>query len=277
MKCEQEETDLHETVKAAGPAPGVGAWRDSWRALEQLYTEGAVAAIGVSNFNVDEMRELFEVAKVPPMILQGNLWSLFFDPHLMDLLKEHEVHFQVFNALNGILQNAYTGPKAIAAQKDMTLIGEHVGGTFPQVVLRWLIEQGISVIPRSSSSAHVQENAAIAEIGALNPAQIDRSRKAIEVLLRPQWLGLSRSQREKAWSSIEATFFNHIAEDVKLYWVNGEEKEVEVGQISPQGEDKQNTHTGHRFVARTKSGIERRFTVGLDRHHLFHIHKHDEF
>jgi diketogulonate reductase-like aldo/keto reductase len=70
MHCAAEEAALPERVKLAGPA---GDWRDSWRALEAMYREGRIRALGVSNFGRDELRELLGMASVRPRVLQHNV------------------------------------------------------------------------------------------------------------------------------------------------------------------------------------------------------------
>eukprot|EP00929_Paragymnodinium_shiwhaense_P093026 TRINITY_DN53064_c0_g2_i7.p1 TRINITY_DN53064_c0_g2~~TRINITY_DN53064_c0_g2_i7.p1 ORF type:complete len:220 (+),score=49.32 TRINITY_DN53064_c0_g2_i7:61-720(+) len=67
MRCEEEERSLPAAVHAAGPPPQPDSWKESWRALEDLYQKGQVRNIGVSNFALSEMEELLSMV---PSLLQ---------------------------------------------------------------------------------------------------------------------------------------------------------------------------------------------------------------
>lgn len=81
MNCAEEEAALPEAVKSAGPAPHLAGpddekpWIGSWKALEDMHSEGNIKWIGVSNFGLDELKELTALARVRPQLLQGNVWS----------------------------------------------------------------------------------------------------------------------------------------------------------------------------------------------------------
>jgi diketogulonate reductase-like aldo/keto reductase len=125
MHCEDEEAALPDVDKETGPPPGPDSWKESWAALEDLYTAGKVKMIGVSNFNVEEMKELELIAKVKPHLMQGNVWSLIFDPTLMHVLRQNKVHFQAYNALNGVLPSLTIGHNADPVQRRCSLLIVH--------------------------------------------------------------------------------------------------------------------------------------------------------
>jgi len=126
MNCEDEENNLPQFVKDAGPPPHLNkqnAWKDSWRALEELYTQHSterqgsdravrIASIGVSNFELNDMKALIEFAHIRPHIYQGNSWLISHDPHLMNFLQEHDIFFQAFAVMFGILQRGKDSPSA---------------------------------------------------------------------------------------------------------------------------------------------------------------------
>jgi len=184
MNCEEEENNLPDHVKNAGPAPhkfdgnGAPPWRESWRALEELYAEGKLKTIGVSNFNLNEMQELVITAKVKPMIFQGNIWAIFFDPHLTDFLKEHNIMFQAYSVMNALLPATHDSLddkvserikfalKYITSEGHNTLkeIAEKENNngrpfTAAQIILSWLMSSGVGVIPRTSNAQHIADNA----------------------------------------------------------------------------------------------------------------------
>ncbi|CAK0863058.1 unnamed protein product [Prorocentrum cordatum] len=108
MRCEEEEAELPQEVRRLGPAPHLDAdaWQGSWRALEQLYREGLISSIGVSNFDPRQMEALAGMAEIKPHILQGSLWHLLFDPALMEVLERHGVVFQATTVPAGAVASA---------------------------------------------------------------------------------------------------------------------------------------------------------------------------
>lgn len=117
MNCEEEENNLPIHVKNIGPPPHLdknNAYKGSWKALEDLYFEREqlvlqqqsnsnnrfqlhIGSIGVSNFNIDDMKQLISMARVIPHIYQGDSWLVLHDPLLMDLLFEHKIFFQAYS------------------------------------------------------------------------------------------------------------------------------------------------------------------------------------
>ena len=209
MRCAEEEEALPARVKAAGPSPlelrdvpGREPWRDSWRALEAAQREGQVQHIGVSNFDLGQLRELLAFATVPPALLQGNVWAVVFDPHLMRFLVEHKILFQAYGALSGVLPSLAPPPDstvqrarsaaAMAELEELRAVVSDRGRqllTVPMLLLRWLMQQGVAVIPRSASVSHLEENAEAAAAASnpdtqLFPDEVKQVRSAVEGLLR---------------------------------------------------------------------------------------------
>jgi diketogulonate reductase-like aldo/keto reductase len=131
------------------PVPSKDLYSDTWRAFELLYAEGRVRTIGVSNFQVDHLKRLFDEHGVVPAVNQIEL-----HPYLQqDELRE-------FHAGNRILTEAWS-PIAQGAVLDdpvITGIAEEAGRTPAQVVLRWQVQLGNVVIPKSVTPARIVEN-----------------------------------------------------------------------------------------------------------------------
>jgi len=245
MRCEEEEMELPTHVRDAGPPPhqDPNAWKESWRAFEFLYAHGDVARIGVSNFDHAELKELTRIAKIKPHLHQGNVWSLAFDPWLVETLKEHNVGFQAYNVMNGILNKH--NPEA---QEIIRTVGKDLGGlNMAQCLLSWLVHQGVSVIPRASSSANIESNAPAAVSGKLlSPEQMTQVENAVKILLKS-------SDQVETPKTVSATFFNKLAVSVRLMWLNPQNSELVVasGEIATGGNAGIQTHPGHKFVAIT--------------------------
>lgn len=130
--------------------PVSGKYKDTYRALEKLYEEGKVRAIGVSNFHVHHLEDLMEDCTITPMVDQVE-----FHPHLTqsDLRK--------FCQDNNIQFEAWSPLKKGRLFEDPTLmeIAEAHGKTVAQAMLRWDIQHGVVTIPKSIREKRIVENA----------------------------------------------------------------------------------------------------------------------
>lgn len=122
---------------------------DTWRAMERLYREGRVHAIGVSNFLPHHLEKLKEQCSVVPMVNQ-----IKFHPGMMQ--KEA---FDYCNA-NGIRLAAYSplGKGKVLTAPALSALGGKYGKTPAQICLRWIIQHGVVPIPKSSSVERMREN-----------------------------------------------------------------------------------------------------------------------
>lgn len=143
-------TDLLDLYLLHWPRKGMVA--DSWRALETLYREGRIRAIGVSNFEPHHIAELMETAEVPPAVNQVEL-----HPYL----QQRAVREYCFG--NGIAVEAWS-PIAKGSVIDDEVIGaiaaDH-GKNPVQVTIRWHLQHGIVAIPKSTKLERITSNAAV--------------------------------------------------------------------------------------------------------------------
>mmetsp|Transcript_3818 Transcript_3818/g.4230 ORF Transcript_3818/g.4230 Transcript_3818/m.4230 type:complete len:270 (-) Transcript_3818:85-894(-) len=135
-----------------------GTWKDSWRVMEDLYKQKKVRAIGVSNFSPSQLRELISFAKIKPHVFQTWIDPLNQAKDLHNICKENNIVLQAYSSLgtqwlargkkeNPVLTNPLLQQLAIKYNKQVA-----------QVVLRWLVQRGIAVIPRSNSEHHIASN-----------------------------------------------------------------------------------------------------------------------
>jgi 2,5-diketo-D-gluconate reductase A len=131
------------------PAPESDMYADSWLALEKLLADGKVRAIGVSNFLPEHVQRLVDLGGTVPAINQVELHPA---------LQQRDV--AVFNGAHGIATEAWS-PLAQGAVLDdpaVVDIAARHGRTPAQVVLRWHLQQGRVVIPKSVTPARIREN-----------------------------------------------------------------------------------------------------------------------
>lgn len=127
--------------------------KESWEALETLYKEGKLHAIGVSNYNIVHLNELLGHATVLPALNQVEYHPFYHQDDLVALCKEKGIHFQAYSSLGGpdAWKELFENPtvKAIAKKYDWSPA---------KVLLAWALSQDISVLPRSTKPERVREN-----------------------------------------------------------------------------------------------------------------------
>ncbi|MEU6975505.1 MULTISPECIES: aldo/keto reductase [unclassified Streptomyces] len=134
------------------PTPARDLYRDSWRALERLAEEGRIRAAGVSNFQPAHLARLMDGAKLTPAVNQIEL-----HPGLQ------QAELRAFHAGHGIATEAWS-PLAQGAVLNDAVVGElaaRYGKSPAQIVLRWHLQLGNIVIPKSVTPARIRENFAV--------------------------------------------------------------------------------------------------------------------
>ncbi len=126
----------------------------AWRAMEELYEEGKIRAIGVCNFYPDRLADLCANAKVTPMVNQVELHPFFAQTKALAVMKEAGVQPQAWGPLAEGKHGIFTHPV-------LTEIGAKYGKTAAQVALRWNTQRGVVIIPKSTHKERMEENLAI--------------------------------------------------------------------------------------------------------------------
>lgn len=123
--------------------------KNSWKALEDIYHAGQAKAIGVSNYTIKHLEELKTYASVMPAVNQVELHIFLQQPELVDYCRN-----------NGIIVEAYS-PLAHGKRMDdieVQAIADRHGKTYAQIMLRWCVENGLVVLPKSVSPERIREN-----------------------------------------------------------------------------------------------------------------------
>ena len=157
------------------PMPQVDRYPDTWRAFEEIQASGRSRAIGVSNFRVADLQRLLEASDVVPAVNQIELHPLL-----------QQAELRAFHDQHGILTEAWSPLAQGAVLRDpvITAIAEAHGRTPGQVVLRWHIQLGNVVFPKSMTPSRIEENIDIFDF-ELTPEEMDR----IEALDRGERTG----------------------------------------------------------------------------------------
>ncbi len=131
---------------------------EAYRALETLYADGKVRAIGVSNFMVDHLTRLLDTATVVPAVNQIEVHPYFQQRAVQDFGAEHGILTQAWSPIGGI--TFYRDGEHTSTLQDPVIgqIATTHGKTPAQVMLRWHLQQGRSVIPKSTKPQRIAEN-----------------------------------------------------------------------------------------------------------------------
>jgi diketogulonate reductase-like aldo/keto reductase len=133
------------------PVPAKDKYIDTWRALEKLYTDGKVRSIGVSNFTVEYLERLMNKATIIPAVNQIELHPHLSQIELRDFCKLHGIAVESYSPLGG------TGGDLLE-EPVLRQIGDTYGKTPAQVVIRWHIQNGLIVIPKSVTPERIRQN-----------------------------------------------------------------------------------------------------------------------
>ncbi|MCM3033281.1 MULTISPECIES: aldo/keto reductase [unclassified Niallia] len=139
--------------------PVKGKYKETWKALEKLYKDGKVKAIGVSNFHQHHLEDLLEEAEIVPMVNQIELHPLLSQVELRDFCKE-----------KGIVVEAWS-PLAQGKLLDNPVLAEIAGKynkSTAQIILRWDLQNDIVTIPKSIKEHRIIENADIFDFELTN-------------------------------------------------------------------------------------------------------------
>ncbi|MHA1902006.1 MAG: aldo/keto reductase [Promethearchaeota archaeon] len=142
--------------------PVEGKWKETWHALEELYKNKKVRAIGVSNFYIHNLEQLLQIASVKPMINQIEFHPFLFKKDVMEFCQK-----------NGIILESYAplthGYKINEIQNsNFKSLMEKYGKSAAQIMLRWNIQHGNIIIPKSSNPIHIKENKDIFDFSISN-------------------------------------------------------------------------------------------------------------
>jgi len=139
-----------------------GDWLAAWAAMEGLYRQGLVRAIGASDLSEAKLLQLLAVAEEPPMILQNWFEPFHQDGGVRALCRQHGIVYQSFSALGTqwpmILKQPRSLPNPVRNHPVLRGIAARHGCSVPQVILSWALSEGVATVPASRSEEHRRDN-----------------------------------------------------------------------------------------------------------------------
>lgn len=148
---ERLDTDYIDLLLIHQPA---GNYLAGYRLMEKAYKAGKVKAIGLSNFNKEQIQEILDTCEVKPAILQTEVHPYFQEKELKDFLEKEGMVIQAWYPLGH-------GDKALINEPVFTELAAKYQKTNAQVILRWHIQAGNIVIPGSKNPDHIRDNFAL--------------------------------------------------------------------------------------------------------------------
>jgi len=154
--------------------PVEGKYKEAWRALETLYKEGKVRAIGVSNFQVHHLTDVMKDAEIVPMINQVEYHPRLTQKELQAFCMEHNIQLEAWSPLmqGQLLDNPVLQEIAASYHK-----------TVAQIIIRWDLQNGVITIPKSTREHRIVENSSVFdfELTKEDMARIDQLNENLRV------------------------------------------------------------------------------------------------
>ena len=122
---------------------------DTWRAMEELQSEGKIKSIGVSNFFQEHLESLFQTAKVIPSINQIEFHPGYWQPQLVDFCKQNKIVVESWSPL---------ARGKVFGNETLINISKKHKKSVSQICLRWIIQHEVVVIPKSTNPERMSEN-----------------------------------------------------------------------------------------------------------------------
>lgn len=126
--------------------------KETWKALERLYKEKRVRAIGVSNFKVHHLKELMADCEISPMVNQVEFHPQFLQTEIHEFCKNHNIQLEAWGPL---MQGK------VFEIELLNNLAKKYNRTVSQIVLRWDLQMGVVTIPKSINPVRIKENADI--------------------------------------------------------------------------------------------------------------------
>ncbi|MBP1994312.1 aldo/keto reductase [Paenibacillus eucommiae] len=124
---------------------------DAWKALEKLYAEGKIRVIGVANFEIEHLEHLKKHAEIIPMINQIETHPEFQQQPLREYMSRNQILHEAWGPLG-------QGNRSLFENEELQSIARRHQKTVGQVILRWHLNRGTIVIPKSSNPQRIKEN-----------------------------------------------------------------------------------------------------------------------
>lgn len=133
-------------------------FRPTWRAMEKLYRNGKARSIGVSNWTVPLLEELFTYAEIPPTINQVEIHPYFPNARLVDFCFQYGITPVAFSPLGSQGQVKEIKTTKVSEDPKINAIATQKGSTVAQILIAWGLKRGYAVVPKSANKGRIESN-----------------------------------------------------------------------------------------------------------------------
>ena len=166
----------------------------AYHMLEKAYKAGKLRAIGISNFSVDQIREILDVCEIRPMVMQVEGHPYYPAEAVREYCAKEDIRIQTWFPLGH-------GHQGLMQEPTILRLAETHGKEPAQIILRWHVQTGFCPVPGSASEGHIRSNAAIFDF-ALTDAEMDE----IAALNRHEPIYVMTEETRKNLSTVKCKF-----------------------------------------------------------------------
>eukprot|EP01125_Pyxidicula_operculata_P023146 TRINITY_DN9849_c0_g1_i1.p1 TRINITY_DN9849_c0_g1~~TRINITY_DN9849_c0_g1_i1.p1 ORF type:complete len:304 (+),score=38.18 TRINITY_DN9849_c0_g1_i1:17-928(+) len=152
-----------------GTRRGLFGLQDTWRAMEKLYDEGLVKAIGVSNYTPALINDIQNYARIVPAVNQIEHHPYLVQQDLVNFCKELGIEVVGYSPLGA---PGYTGCNHLMSEEVILKLGKKYSKSPAQILIRWSLDSGVCAIPKSSNADRLKENFNVFDF-ELKPEEVD--------------------------------------------------------------------------------------------------------
>ena len=128
-----------------------GNYIAGYKAMEKAVKEGKVKSIGLSNFEIPQLKEILDICEIKPAVLQFEAHPYFTEDEIKEFLKPNNMHYMAWYPLGH-------GDKSLMEEPIFKTLGEKYGKSPVQIILRWHVQMGHVVIPGATKEEHIKAN-----------------------------------------------------------------------------------------------------------------------
>ncbi|GGB62777.1 aldo/keto reductase [Virgibacillus dakarensis] len=156
------------------PTPEYDEYVETYKALEKLYKDGRVKAIGICNFNIDHLQRLLDECEVVPAVNQVECHPFLQQKELKEFCEKHNIYLEAWSPL-------MSGGDVLTSE-EVKVIADQYGKTPAQVIIRWHLQYNNIVIPKSVTPSRIEENFDVFDFELSNEdmkkmAELDRNQR----------------------------------------------------------------------------------------------------
>ena len=130
--------------------PTKGTLVDGWRALEKIHSDGRALSIGVSNYTIENLKQMKEYSHIKPAVNQVEQHVFLQQPDLLEYCRSEDIAVEAYSPL--------AHASAMGNDPSINEIAIKHGRTYAQIMLRWLVQNGLVILPKSITPSRIAEN-----------------------------------------------------------------------------------------------------------------------